>query len=337
MRFPVFLLVCVAAVAADRPEWDNPAIVHVGTEKPHATMMVYPTAELARTGDRAKSPWFQLLNGTWKFHGSLRPAERPLDFYRTDYNDAAWGTMPVPASWQMHGFDIPIYTNIIYPWPQDPSKPPAGALRFQPRRQLSHALHRAARVEGPPGLPAFRRRRFGLLRVGQRQEARLQRGQPHARRVRPHAAPEARREPAGGRGLPLRRRRLPGRPGHVAHERHLPRRLPLVHARASTCATSRCTPTSTTQYRDATLRGASAQLANAADKAAKVTLSAALSTPRASRRQPARPGRDRLPRRDGNGDCRSRSTNPRKWSAEDAVPLQAPADPQERRRRDRSK
>ncbi|HEY1336488.1 MAG TPA: glycoside hydrolase family 2 TIM barrel-domain containing protein, partial [Bryobacteraceae bacterium] len=133
MRIAIFsLMVCAAAAAADRPEWDNPAIVHIGTEKPHATMMVYPTAELARTGDRAKSPWFHLLNGTWKFHGSLRPAERPLDFYRTDFDDSSWGTMPVPASWQMHGFDIPIYTNIIYPWPQDPNKPPQVPYDYNP-------------------------------------------------------------------------------------------------------------------------------------------------------------------------------------------------------------
>jgi beta-galactosidase len=124
MRVYSVLLVCGVAFAADRPEWDNPAIVKVGTEKPHATMMVYPSAELARSGDRAKSPWFQSLNGQWKFHGSMRPAQRPVDFYRTDYSDAAWTTIPVPSSWQMHGFDIPIYTNIIYPWPQDPSKPP---------------------------------------------------------------------------------------------------------------------------------------------------------------------------------------------------------------------
>jgi beta-galactosidase len=134
MRIATILLLalCGVAFAADRPEWDNPAIVHIGTERPHATMMVYPSAELARTSDRAKSPWFQLLNGTWKFHGSLRPAERPVDFYRTDFNDAAWGTMPVPASWQMHGFDIPIYTNIIYPWPQDASKPPQVPYEFNP-------------------------------------------------------------------------------------------------------------------------------------------------------------------------------------------------------------
>src|SRR5215831_13217807 len=128
----VTVLLAGAAFAQVRPEWDNPAIVHVGTEKPHATMMVYPSSELARTGDRASSPWFQLLNGTWKFHGSLRPSERPLDFYRTDYSDSGWGTIPVPASWQMHGFDIPIYTNIIYPFPQDASKPPSPPYEFNP-------------------------------------------------------------------------------------------------------------------------------------------------------------------------------------------------------------
>src|SRR5512143_1289362 len=126
------LLSLGALAAADRPEWDNPAVIHVGTERPHATMMVYPTAELARTGDRTSSPWFQLLNGDWKFHGSFRPADRPADFYRPDFSDADWRTIPVPSAWQMHGFDIPIYTNIIYPWPQDADKPPAPPYDYNP-------------------------------------------------------------------------------------------------------------------------------------------------------------------------------------------------------------
>src|SRR6476620_11399837 len=128
----VTVMMMGAAFARTRPEWDNPAIVHVGTEKPHATMMVYPASELARTGDRAKSPWQQSLNGTWKFRGSQRPSDRPVDFYRTDFDDAGWGTMPVPASWQMHGFDVPIYTNIIYPFPQDASKPPSPPYDWHP-------------------------------------------------------------------------------------------------------------------------------------------------------------------------------------------------------------
>lgn len=118
----LFLSCCFLSA---QPEWDNVAITGVGLEKTHATMMAYPNAFGAATLDRTRSPWFQSLNGTWKFQGSMRPADRPLDFFRPNYDDTAWRTIPVPSSWQMHGFDIPIYSNILYPWPQDPSKPPA--------------------------------------------------------------------------------------------------------------------------------------------------------------------------------------------------------------------
>ena len=70
---PNFLIAIIAVVTAmvqpqaPRPEWDDPAVLHVGTERPHATMMAYPSAELARQATATQSPWFQSLNGTWKF------------------------------------------------------------------------------------------------------------------------------------------------------------------------------------------------------------------------------------------------------------------------------
>lgn len=33
-------------------------------------------------------------------------------------------TLPVPANWQRHGYDTPIYTNVQYPIPVDPSRVP---------------------------------------------------------------------------------------------------------------------------------------------------------------------------------------------------------------------
>jgi beta-galactosidase len=135
MRNAILYLAMMTAVsvsAADKPEWDNPAVLTVGTEKPHATMMVYPTPELAKAGQRSASPWFQSLDGQWKFHGSLRPADRPLEFYRPGYSDVGWRSMPVPSTWQLHGFDIPIYTNIIYPWPQAADAPPSVPKDFNP-------------------------------------------------------------------------------------------------------------------------------------------------------------------------------------------------------------
>ena len=128
----LLLLFVNACLAADRPNWDNPAVIQVGTEKPHATMMVYPTVELARAGQPTFSPWYQSLNGSWKFSGVLRPSDRPLDFYRSEYNDSAWRSIPVPSSWQMHGFDIPIYSNVPYPFPQDRKAMPNVPKDFNP-------------------------------------------------------------------------------------------------------------------------------------------------------------------------------------------------------------
>jgi beta-galactosidase len=120
----VLSLSVVLCWAQNRPEWNDTSIIKAGVEKPHATMMIYPTAASAMAGEAVPSPWSQSLNGPWKFQGSLRPADRPLDFFRTDFNDSAWRSIPVPSSWQLHGFDIPIYSNIIYPWPQDAKAAP---------------------------------------------------------------------------------------------------------------------------------------------------------------------------------------------------------------------
>jgi beta-galactosidase len=105
--------------AQERPEWDNLSVFKVNVEKPHATMMVYPTAEQAVDGDPSKSPWFRSLNGLWKFHCSESPAKRPVDFFKPDYDVRQWRTIPVPSNYQLHGCDIPIYTNVRYPFPMN--------------------------------------------------------------------------------------------------------------------------------------------------------------------------------------------------------------------------
>jgi beta-galactosidase len=123
------LIAIIAVVSAlaqppgQRPEWDDPAVFHVGTEKPHATLMVYPSADLAMGGDRARSPWFRSLNGTWKFNWAPGPASRPGDFYRPDFADANWKTIKVPGSIETQGFGIPIYVNIGYAFPYDRNDP----------------------------------------------------------------------------------------------------------------------------------------------------------------------------------------------------------------------
>lgn len=41
------------------------------------------------------------------------------------YSDTlSFSIEPVPSNWQMHGFDRPIYTNVVYPFPLNPPKVP---------------------------------------------------------------------------------------------------------------------------------------------------------------------------------------------------------------------
>ena len=51
------------------------------------------------------------LDGTWKFHYVPNADERPTVFFRTDFDDSDWGTIPVPGNWELNGFGVPVYVN----------------------------------------------------------------------------------------------------------------------------------------------------------------------------------------------------------------------------------
>ncbi|MEP7110251.1 MAG: glycoside hydrolase family 2 TIM barrel-domain containing protein [Ferruginibacter sp.] len=116
-------------------DWENPALVEQHKEKPHATAMIFNSASDVKTDDYSRSPYYQSLNGTWKFIYTDKYASRPLDFYKTDLDDGKWNDIPVPSNWELKGFGIPIYTNIIYPFPKNPpfigENNPVGTYRKQ--------------------------------------------------------------------------------------------------------------------------------------------------------------------------------------------------------------
>ena len=68
----------------------------------------------------AKSKSVELLNGDWYFYFVSQPSERPVDFYKEDYDVRSWATIPVPSNWEMHGYDRPIYCNVEYPHSNTP-------------------------------------------------------------------------------------------------------------------------------------------------------------------------------------------------------------------------
>ena len=77
----------------------------------------YDTEEKALARDREASDYYMLLNGDdWKFKIVDKPADAIMYFQNDDYDTSDWDTIMVPCSWQMQGYDTPIYTNIPYPW-----------------------------------------------------------------------------------------------------------------------------------------------------------------------------------------------------------------------------
>lgn len=100
-------------------DWENPAVTARNKEPAHATLMPFASIERASL-DKTQSPFFQNLNGQWKFHWVKTPQQRPTDFFATDFDDSAWDNIEVPSCWQMKGYGIPIYTNIKYPFDKNP-------------------------------------------------------------------------------------------------------------------------------------------------------------------------------------------------------------------------
>ncbi len=100
--------------------WENPEILHVRCEKPRAYFIPYEGEEIAERGLRGDSKYFKNLNGVWKFkyYESVHLADD--EFLAAGFNTEGWNDIPVPSNWQLHGYDIPHYTNVNYPYPCDP-------------------------------------------------------------------------------------------------------------------------------------------------------------------------------------------------------------------------
>ena len=39
-----------------------------------------------------------------------------MGFFETDFDDGAWGEIPVPSNMEIEGHGVPIYVNIGYAW-----------------------------------------------------------------------------------------------------------------------------------------------------------------------------------------------------------------------------
>ncbi|GGF05620.1 glycoside hydrolase family 2 TIM barrel-domain containing protein [Flavobacterium limi] len=104
----------------DRNDWENPQVFQINREPARASFLPYADEASAISDQYENSPWYFSLNGKWKFSWSPTPDQRPKDFYKTDFNTINWNELQVPSNWELHGYGIPIYTNITYPFERNP-------------------------------------------------------------------------------------------------------------------------------------------------------------------------------------------------------------------------
>lgn len=122
------VLICLAVVAMAAKaqmtgqEWDNPEVTSVNRETAHALALPMASEADVAQNDRTLSPYFQSLDGKWKFRW-LRNASLVDDAVcAADYDDTSWTDIDVPSSWQVwgmkngKGWDKPLYCNVAYPF-----------------------------------------------------------------------------------------------------------------------------------------------------------------------------------------------------------------------------
>ena len=97
-------------------EWHDMEVNNVNRLPVHTTFFAFENETLALKGDMTKSKNFLSLHGNWKFHWVENADLRPADFFRTDLDDSAWGTMPVPGMWELNGYGDAEYVNSGFAW-----------------------------------------------------------------------------------------------------------------------------------------------------------------------------------------------------------------------------
>ena len=114
------------------PEWNNnPQIISLNMNKPHNDFVNYETKEEAMEGIKENSSRYISLNGKWKFNFCKDIKSIPEDFYKIDYKNESWDEIDVPSNWQIKGYGIPQYTNLIYPWTgREDIKPPFAPVKI---------------------------------------------------------------------------------------------------------------------------------------------------------------------------------------------------------------
>lgn len=106
-------------VAPTGREWENPEAYALNKEQPRAHFFSFASVASAARVLPEHSEYYLSLDGTWQFHWVGNPSERPVDFYKTNFDASSWAKVPVPMCWNVYGlqkdgrqkYGTPIYVN----------------------------------------------------------------------------------------------------------------------------------------------------------------------------------------------------------------------------------
>lgn len=99
-----------------RNDWENQYVQHINCEPMHVEWGAYENAEQAYQCRRNESGYVEVLDGEWDFLFVKSPDQVPETFYETEYDSTDWDKIPVPGTWEIHGYGEPVYTNKKYPF-----------------------------------------------------------------------------------------------------------------------------------------------------------------------------------------------------------------------------
>ena len=86
-----------------KPDYENQHVTQINRYRAHSPWKTEPG-----------NPHRVCLDGEWDFQLLPRPGVA---------TDHAWTSIPVPSCWELQGFDKPVYTNVLYPLPDQPGVP----------------------------------------------------------------------------------------------------------------------------------------------------------------------------------------------------------------------
>ncbi len=110
----------VAPAVFNKEPYEDPLVSGINRDPSRATAYSFSSVADALNGEREKSGRYVSLNGNWDFSFAFKPGDEPKDFYKGKVS--GWKKIPVPSSWEMQGYDKPIYKSAVYPF--RPVNPP---------------------------------------------------------------------------------------------------------------------------------------------------------------------------------------------------------------------